>query len=150
MALEYRIGGGFELMEEGIYPATIVKWEEASVFSQFSGKDEQRLKLTFEFEEEKSDGSPQTRSQLFTPSFHEKAKLYEVCRATGAPVPANEEELRKWSPECLLNRTCMVSIKHTQKNDRTYDNIVGFNKKPKAKGSSRMTEEEVVDPFDKD
>ncbi len=150
--MKFRVGGEFELLEEGVYPVTVIGSEAVETPSAFTmSKDPEMLKVTFEFDEEQEDGTPFKRNRLFAPSFNEKAKLTELVKALGLPVPETEKEAEDWDPNCLMGRRCMVAVKHTQKGEKTYDNLSTFARIAgrKAKGALKPApmDLDADDPF---
>ena len=77
------------------------------------------------------DGKPMVVSKRYTLSLDEKATLLKDLQAWRGKE-FTQEELDGFSLEVLLGKFCMVSITHSEYQDKTYANIASISQVPAA------------------
>jgi len=129
---------------------------------QKSGK---MLRLMFELHGEDGDGQPLTLddgrplfiSQRYTKSLHEKAKLRQHIVSWRGGKDLTPEELGQvpgqtgYNIRTLIGKHCMLTVKHSVKNDKTFANVDGITQVPaviRKLGLPDMVNSEVYFSFD--
>jgi hypothetical protein len=77
------------------------------------------------------DGQPLSVSKEYTLSLGKKANLRADLESWRGRA-FQESELQGFDISALLGQPCMVTIKHTQKGDKTYSNVATVSKFPAA------------------
>jgi len=104
-----------------------------------------------------SDGRPLSISQRYTKSLHEKSKLRQHIVSWRGGKDFTPEELgqvrgqKGWDIRSLLGKHCMLTIKHSVKNDRTFANVDGVTTVPaviKKLGLPSQQNESIYFSFD--
>ena len=101
------------------------------------------------------DGKPMVVSKRYTLSLDEKATLLKDLQAWRGKE-FTQEELDGFSLEVLLGKFCMVSITHSEYQDKTYANIASISQVPaalKKLGEPVGVNETLmfsIDPWDKE
>lgn len=80
-------------------------------------EDSYKIELTYELvNENMKDGRPFWVSEEVTDTDNEKGKLYQRCMAAGVGID---------NLDSLINRPCMVSVKHNEKGYAKVQNVAG-------------------------
>ena len=123
------------------------------------------LRLLFELHGEDGDGQPLTLddgrplsiSQRYTKSLHEKAKLRQHIVSWRGGKDLTPEELGQvpgqtgYNIRTLIGKHCMLTVKHSVKNDRTFANVDNVTQVPaviRKLGLPDMVNSEVYFSFD--
>lgn len=126
--------GDFELTPAGTFAARCV-WviDLGTQKTSFNGQDKYQHKALFGFElpdELMKDGRPFFVSGQYTLSLSEKANLRGMLEAWRGQQ-FTEEEAAGFDVMNVLGKSCMLSVIHNQKGDKTYANIASVAKPPK-------------------
>lgn len=120
----------------GTYPARcILVCDLGTQDTEYQGeaKTAHKVLLSFEIlddETRRDDGEPFTLSKRYTASLHEKAALRkDLASWRGRDFTA--EELAGFNVKAILGKPCLISVTHSQKQDRTYANIASVMAVPK-------------------
>lgn len=99
---------------------------------EFQGKAtlKRKLLLTWELAEARADGTPHQISRRFTLSLDEKASLRQFLQAWRGR-PFTDEELAGFDLRKLMNAPAMLNIGHTQRDGKSYANILSVSPLPK-------------------
>lgn len=96
-----------------------------------------KIRLSWEFPEEMDTFTPGSEPQPYsihaeyTLSMSDKSNLKKVVEGwLGKKL--TEAELVNFDAESLVGQTCMITVVHTVKNERTYANVVSISKLPKS------------------
>lgn len=96
-------------------------------------KTAHKVLLTFEVtdpETRRDDGSAHTISRRFTASLHVKSALRKLLEAWRGK-PFSVDELRQFDLKVLVGMSCMVSVIHETKGDKTFANLASVMKLPR-------------------
>lgn len=133
-------GGDFELPPEGTCIATCYRVIDLGTQeANYEGKEKRQHKVLIAWEldteERMKNGQPFTMQKRYTLSSHEKATLRKDLEAWRGRK-FTKEELGKFSITKLLRVPCMLGVKYTEKDDKTYANVSSILAMPKGvKGS---------------
>src|ERR1035437_6665845 len=111
-------GADFVPMEEGAYPARIYQILHIGTVAGFQGTMQNKVRIVFEFPTEmkvfdQAKGEqPQSLSQDYTLSFHEKATLTKVIKACDPKALKVGEDgfMEEYEVENLLGKSCLVTV----------------------------------------
>jgi hypothetical protein len=84
-------------------------------------------------------GGAYTVSKRYTASLHEKAALRRDLE-TWRGAKFTDAELQRFDLAGVLGKTCLLSVVHETKGDRTFANIAGVMKAPKGMTGSEPSE----------
>ncbi len=117
--------GTFVLVDEDVYDATFVRWEEIDLFSKFTGQTEPRLKLYFRLADPDGQFDGQEQNALCTPSLNIKATLRGYIAALGLDISDGDDFDGPELLDSLVGRPCRVNIKQKKSaNGMTFSNVV--------------------------
>src|SRR5262245_15236039 len=114
MVLQSKVGGDFQPHPEGIHPAVCVDVIDLGLMeTEFQGQRKMvnKVRLSFETEEQNAEGKNFVISKTFTASLHPKAKLAEFLgKWRGKPVlPGETIDLDK-----LVGANCTLVVSQQQ------------------------------------
>ena len=112
----------------------LIAWE-------LHGEDEEGNPLTMD------DGRPLSASSTYTLSLGKKAILRAHLEAWRGKA-FTEAEMAGFDVSQLLGQPCMVSIKHTSKNGKTYANVAAVSRFPAALKAHKPTAVNQLQLFD--
>lgn len=100
--------------------------------STFQGetKRQQKILLTFELAELRSDGTPHRVSRRMTASLHKKAQLRAFLEQWRGRA-FTDEELRAFNVGKLLGAPCLLNLVHVERAGKTYVNILSISPLPR-------------------
>ena len=88
-------------------------------------KTAHKVRLVWQIDALMDDGRPYTVSSRYTASLHEKSRLRADLQSwRGRPFTA--EELAAFDLEKLLGAGCLLNVVHTQRNGKSYADIVAI------------------------
>lgn len=87
----------------------------------------------------RDDGGCYTVGKRYTASLHEKATLRRDLE-TWRGAKFTDAELQRFDLAGVLGKTCLLSVVHETKGDRTFANIAGLVKPPKGMTGSEPSE----------
>lgn len=125
-------GGDFVPTPAGTHVARCIWILDIGV--QPSAQFKPRAKTIFGFElveELMDDGRPYMVLSMYTNSLNEKASLSIMLEGWRGKSFTDEERKNGYNYSTALGQACQVSIKHTEKNGKTYANLVAVTKPPK-------------------
>lgn len=89
---------------------------------QGKAREVEEVRLLFQIEERNEQGQRYVVGRTFTKSLSEKANLRKFLEQWRGRA-FSEEELKGFQLLTLLGKTCMIQVKHAERNGRTYANI---------------------------
>lgn len=128
-----KTGGNFIPCPSGTFSAVCCDVVDLGVLKvSFGGKDKQQHKIyiSWQIEEEKPDGKPFLTSKRYTLSLHEKAALRKDLEAWRGK-PFTETECEGFDVEKLIGAPCFLNVLQEKKGDDTYANVKAIMKLPK-------------------
>lgn len=128
-----KTGGNFIPCPSGTFSAVCCDVVDLGVLKvSFGGKDKQQHKIyiSWQVEEDMPDGKPFIASKRYTLSLHEKAGLRKDLESWRGR-PFNEEELQGFDLEKLIGAPCFLNVLQEAKNGETYTNVKAIMKLPK-------------------
>jgi len=146
-------GGSFEICPAGTYAARcyqIIDLGHQTVEWQGTAKVVPKVRVTWEVNEQMSDGRPYSISKEYTASIGPKSNLSKDLEAWRGR-PFTEDELRAFSLENVLGAPCMIGIAHVQKGEKTFANINSIMALPKGMSCPELTNPKVkfeIENFD--
>lgn len=146
-------GGSFEICPAGTYAARcyqIIDLGHQTVEWQGTAKVVPKVRITWEVNEQMSDGRPYSISKEYTASIGPKSNLRKDLEAWRGR-PFTEDELRAFSLENVLGAPCFIGIAHVQKGEKTFANINSIMALPKGMDCPELTNAKVkfeIDNFD--
>lgn len=117
--------------------------------SEYNGETKVQHKVLLSWEiadedERMADGRPFTVSSRYTWSMHEKAALRKDLEAwRGKAFEPSDFGQTGFDIRRLIGTPCMLSLVETKKGDRTYTNISGISKMPKAMACAPLVNQTV-------
>lgn len=102
------------------------------------------FELSNEFME---DGRPFFIGRRYTASLNNKAALRKDLEAWRGRR-FNDEDLQGFNITAVVGHPCMVTVSHTEKEDRTYANIAGVSAIPKGFSAPEQVNESLVYDLD--
>jgi hypothetical protein len=127
-------GGDFELQPEGTHTATCYRVIDLGTQeATYEGKTKKQHKVLIAWElteEPMSDGRPFTIQKRYTLSSSEKATLRQDLEAWRGKK-FTKEELGKFNISRLLKVSCMLGVKHSQSDGKTYADVSSILGMPK-------------------
>ena len=127
-------GGSFELTPAGTFVATCYRFiDRGTHVTDFNGdkKTRHEVMLSWEIADEiMADGRPFTISKVYTWSMHEKAGLRKDLESwRGRSFEEKDfEGPDAFDTRKLLGASCMLTIVHITKGDKTFANIASIGK----------------------
>lgn len=127
-------GGTFELTPAGTFIATCYRFiDRGTQMTEFNGERKTRREVMISWEiadEIMSDGRPFSATKTYTWSMHEKAALRRDLESWRGRAFVDEdfEGPNAFNTKNLLGKSCMLTITHTTKGDKTYSNIASVGK----------------------
>jgi hypothetical protein len=113
------------LVDEDVYDATFVRWEQIDMFSKFAGRTEPRLKLYFRLSDPDGEFDGQEQNALCTPSLNIKATLRGYIAALGLEISDGDDFDGAELLDSLVGQPCRVNIKQKKNpNGMTFSNVV--------------------------
>lgn len=128
-------GGSYELVPEGVHVGICCQVVDLGPQRQtWEGKEKivDQVLIAWEFPGAlMSDGRPFMRSQTYTASLHERAKLRKHLESWRGRA-FTDDELSGFSLRALLGKACLVQVIHAAGSDgKTYANIAAVMSLPK-------------------
>lgn len=133
MGIFAKAGATFTPTPAGAHPATcidVVDLGELEITYGGKTKKQHKIKIIWEIEELRDDGSPFRPSKRYTLSLHEKAALRKDLESWRG-CPFTEEELKGFDVEVLIGKGCMINVVHATKDGSTFGNVTAIMKLPK-------------------
>lgn len=93
-------------------------------------KQQHKIRLVWQIDEDRDDGKPHLVSRRYTLSLHEKAGLRKDLESWRGR-PFTDDELEGFDVEALLGVPVLLNITHTSKDGNTYANVASLMKLPK-------------------
>lgn len=141
----------FELPPAGTHVATCYRVVDLGTqITDWMGqtKSQHKILIGWEMPDEKmSDGRPFSMQKRYTLSSHEKATLRLHLEAWRGKA-FTEEEFGSFDLGTLIGVSCLLNVKHTTKECKTYADIGGIMKLPKGTPSATLTNASVYFSLD--
>lgn len=98
----------------------------------WGGKEKQqhKVKVVWQIDEDRDDGKPHQVSKRYTLSLHEKSGLRKDLESWRGR-PFTPEELDGFDLETLINVSALVNVMHATKDGNTYANVASLMRLPK-------------------
>jgi hypothetical protein len=102
------------------------------IATNFGGKTktQHKVKIVWQVDEKREDGTPFHASKRYTLSLHEKASLRKDLESWRGRQ-FTEDELDGWDVENVLRAPAMISVVHEAKNGTVYGNVSAVMRPPK-------------------
>jgi len=160
MSLELKKGVEFkkELIPQGSYSARIYEIIELGTIEGYKGKQQRKVRITFELPTEKkvfkseNGEQPLVISKEYTVSSHEKSGMRELVEACIA-IGLFQGEADTFDIKQLMGETCLVSIKHKEGEKGKFqyvDSTSALPKGLKVEKAINKTRTYEIDTHDKD
>jgi len=126
--------GSFELTPAGTFIATCYRFiDRGTQMTEFNGERKTRREVMISWEiadEMMTDGRPFSATKTYTWSMHEKAALRRDLESWRGKAFTDDdfEGDHAFNTKNLLGKSCMLTITHTTKGDKTYSNIASVGK----------------------
>jgi len=141
MIIATETAGGWENPTAGLHQAVCIDVIDLGTQSTQWG-DKEKLKLMFQLEETKEDGTPMTIGRNYTRSLHEKAALRKDLKSwRGADL--SDEERSGFDTEKLIGAQAQVNIEEFEKEDGSKGSGIGAILPP-VKGQKLTVTDEYV------
>jgi uncharacterized Zn-binding protein involved in type VI secretion len=121
-------GGDFTPAPAGLSQAVCVDVVDMGLLKvTYAGveKTQHKVRLVWQLEDMMSDGKPFLVQKRYTLSLHEKANLRKDLESWRGRV-FTPEELIKFDVETVIGANAQLNIQHTQKDGKTYANVVSI------------------------
>jgi hypothetical protein len=142
--------GDYKRIPAGVYVAraySLVDLGTQTTNGQYGEKQQKKIRLSWEVFGEDEGGQPLTIeidgkqmpltvSKNYTMSLHEKASLRKELSAWRGR-DFTEEEAQGFDISKLVGAYCMANIQHSEKDGKTYTNVVGLTPLPSALKNSK-------------
>ena len=93
-------------------------------------KKQHKIRIVWQIDADRPDGSPHLASKRYTLSLHDKAALRKDLESWRANPFANDE-LEAFDVETVLHAPALLNIMEQKKGDDTYANVTAIMKLPK-------------------
>ena len=133
MAIMARAEANYKPAPAGTHAAVcidVVDLGELKVEYQGKVRTQPKVKLVFQLDELRDDGTPYRVSKRFTLSLHEKAALRKDLESWRGK-PFTSEELAGFDLEVLLSVGCMLNVLHVHRDGSTFANIAAIMRLPR-------------------
>lgn len=131
-------GGEFTPAPEGVHQAVCVDVVDLGVIeTTYAGstKQQHKIRVMWEINEQMSDGRPFIIGRRYTLSLGEKASLRKDLQSWRGR-PFTQAELMGFDVETVLGANCMVNVIHDTKDGKTWANVSAIM--PLAKGMTKL------------
>jgi hypothetical protein len=125
MGIIAKAGAEFTPAPAGTHAAVCVDIIDIGmVLSEFKGvkKNQHKIKIVWQIDEDQANGKPFTVSQRYTLSLHQKATLRRDLESWRGK-PFSEEELKAFDLENLLGAGALLNVIHNHREGSTYANV---------------------------
>jgi hypothetical protein len=143
-------GGDFVLPPEGTHPALLYRLIDLGTqITTYKGEQKiaHQILLGWELKGDETimeDGRPMSMHKRYTWSMHEKASLRKALEAwRGAKFQEKDFGPGGFDTRNLIGKSCLLSIVHEEKGDKTYANIVSVSKLPKGMTAGSLINDAV-------
>lgn len=133
-------GGDFAPVPEGTHRAVCIQIVDMGTQPTNFG-DKRQVRIAWEVDELMEDGRPFLASKLYTLSLHEKATLRKDLESWRGAKYGEDEEV---DIAAGAGKTCMLSIVHDTKGEKTYSNVAAVLKPPKGTPNMDSVNDVVV------
>lgn len=133
MAIFAKAGATFKPAPAGAHAAVccdVVDLGDVRVEYKDKVKTQHKIKIVWQIEELRDDGSSHTLRKQYNLSLHEKATLRKDLEAWRGRA-FTPEELQGFDIELLLGKPCLINAIHREANGNTYCNVTGLMRLPK-------------------
>lgn len=139
LVLTATVGGNYVPVEEGLYDATITRYEDSEPHAEYGPG----VKVFFQIDETDDAGEDGGRelSGLASVKFSEKAKLRLWSEAAiGRKIEPDEE----FELDQIVGKRVKIKVVHVHKGDKVYDRIDDVIPMRKPKGDKPAVEKSVA------
>lgn len=133
MAIIAKAGADYPLCPAGTHAAVCVDVVDLGICkSTYDGKErkERKIRFVWQIDEVDLQGKMFTANRRYTLSLHEKASLRKDLESWRGR-PFSEDELRGFDVETVLGAGAMISVVHSAKDGKTFDNVSAVMRPPK-------------------
>lgn len=115
---------------------------------QWQGKEKEQHKIliSWQINEDRDDGKPYLVSKRYTLSLFDRAALRQDLE-NWRGRPFNDNEADGFDVEVLIGVPCMLNVQHRVSNGKTYANVTSIM--PLAKGMERLSVRDYVRKIDR-
>lgn len=133
MSITAKAGASYETCPAGSFAAVCCDVVDMGmVESTYAGKKKKqpKIRIGWQVDEKRADGSPFIVWKRYTLSLHEKAALRKDLEPWRGR-PFTEDELQGWDVESVIGAPCLVSVVQNAVSGSVYANVSGIMRLPK-------------------
>ena len=142
-------GSSFTPAPTGVHQAVCVDVVDLGVLDvtwQGQTKQQHKVNLAWQINEDRDDGKPYLVFKRYTLSLHEKSGLRKDLESWRGKKFTREEEMG-FDLESVIGANCLLNVAHNQVGEKTYANVASVN--PLMKGMPTMQARDYVRKVDR-